>query len=108
MKILETNDDNVLTQNQVENKLAPAKKVTNKLYYETVPTKLQITTWLWQKEQNHRLFNFSEGYKVRDKVETIVGSAIVTKDIENQNVIFNKPSQLDDFNENLATIGGDS
>ena len=27
-----------------------------------------IETWLWEKEQSHRLFNFHEGYRVFDTV----------------------------------------
>ena len=27
-------------------------------------TKIECTTWLWEQQKSHRLFNFSEGYRV--------------------------------------------
>ena len=30
-------------------------------------TQLLMETWLWEKEQSHRLFNFHDGYRVVDK-----------------------------------------
>lgn len=34
----------------------------SKMSHESVNTKLMIETWIWEKEQTHRLFNFQEGY----------------------------------------------
>lgn len=33
-----------------------------------------MLTWVWEKEQSHRLFNFSEGYKVLPRAKEIIGS----------------------------------
>jgi len=44
-----------------------------------------VETWLWEKEQSHRLFNFHEGYRVLDipdqlgTDQEILGSNIIKK-----------------------------
>lgn len=30
--------------------------------------KLMVETWVWEKEQSHRLFNFHEGYSIFDPI----------------------------------------
>ena len=57
--------------------------------------KVMIETWMWEKEQSHRLFNFHEGYKIYDpkkkervspkrkrgKLEAeVIGCHIISKD----------------------------
>ena len=36
----------------------------NSISSDPVTTKLMIETWIWEKEQSHRLFNFQEGYRI--------------------------------------------
>jgi hypothetical protein len=40
---------------------------------------LEIETWVWEKEQSHRLFNFHDGYKVLDKKQIVIGSCKTLK-----------------------------
>ena len=42
-----------------------------------------VETWLWEKEQSHRLFNFHEGYRVLD----IPGSFGTEMDVCGSNII---------------------
>lgn len=45
----------------------------------TSPPRLNIETWLWEKEQSHRLFNFHDEFRVQDKQLVVVGSTIVSR-----------------------------
>ena len=56
-----------------------------------ITTTLTVTTWIWEKEQSHRLFNFSEGYRILPKSERLVGSYIIRKDGQS-NVKFERAS----------------
>ena len=44
-----------------------------------IKTKLSLETWLWEKEQNHRLFNFHEGFRIYDESLNIIGSNYLLK-----------------------------
>lgn len=50
---------------------------------EQIDTKLLVETWLWEREQSHRLFNFHEGYrKLEDGFNMhteLIGSHIIGK-----------------------------
>ena len=46
----------------------------NMLKKPLIQTFLMIRTWIWEKEQSHRLFNFHEGYRPIPKLERLVGS----------------------------------
>lgn len=45
-------------------------------------------TWLWEKEQSHRLFNFHEGYRVTDEAADggtkVIGSYVIQKNGPNE------------------------
>lgn len=53
-------------------------------------------TWLWEKEQNHRLFNFHEGYRkysdYSNKDTEIIGSSIIKKN-GNSDILFLQASE---------------
>jgi len=57
--------------------------IAKKVERDQIQTKLMIETWLWEKEQSHRLFNFHEGYRKYDEYNNqdteIVGSSIIKK-----------------------------
>ena len=57
--------------------------VTKKVERDQIQTKLMVETWLWEKEQSHRLFNFHEGYRKYDDYSNqdteIIGSYIIKK-----------------------------
>lgn len=67
-----------------------------------ITTKLGIQTWLWEKEQNHRLFNFHEGYRkyeeYSNKDTEIIGSFVIKKNGPND-VLFMQASDFKDKNE---------
>ena len=52
---------------------------------EKIQVKLMIETWLWEKEQSHRLFNFHEGYRILSDADgpdgstEVIGSKIIRK-----------------------------
>ena len=57
--------------------LGRSQDPTANLYIRKNPlitTTLSVNTWIWEKEQSHRLFNFSEGYRILPKTERLVGS----------------------------------
>ena len=56
---------------------------------------MAIETWIWEKEQSHRLFNFHDDYKILDKLTDVIGSSIISKKGSN-NVVMHKASYYDD------------
>ena len=61
--------------------LGRKQDLTENLYIRKNPlitTLLTIQTWIWEKEQSHRLFNFAEGYRIIPKAERLVGSCKCT------------------------------
>lgn len=57
--------------------------------------RLGIETWLWEKEQSHRLFNFHDDYRILDKLQDVIGSSIISKKGPN-NIALHKASYYDD------------
>lgn len=59
---------------------------------EKITSKLSVTTWLWEKEASHRLFNFHDGYRVLDSPEEITGCNIIRKNGVND-ILFMQASE---------------
>lgn len=62
-----------------------------------------IETWLWEKEQSHRLFNFHEGYRIltdggADAGTEVIGSKIIRKAGAND-VHFQQASEYFSYSE---------
>lgn len=70
-----------------------------------ISSKLTIQTWLWEKEQNHRLFNFQEGYRKYDEYNNkdteIIGSHVIKKNGMND-ILFMQASDYKDKNDGPA------
>ena len=55
--------------------------------------KLSITTWLWEKEASHRLFNFHDGYRVLGNPAELTGCNIIRKNGVND-ILFMQASEF--------------
>lgn len=59
---------------------------------EKIGAKLSVTTWLWEKEASHRLFNFHDGYRVMNKPEELIGCNMIRKNGVND-ILFMQASE---------------
>eukprot|EP00347_Sterkiella_histriomuscorum_P015483 403356858 len=63
--------------------------------------KLLAETWLWEKEQSHRLFNFHDGFRIYDQNLEIVGSSLILK--RGQSDIYVKKASMYQDKQNHIT-----
>ena len=53
---------NDLSLRKTSEEIQAAHLQIKKIKKPLITTQLEVKTWIWEKEQSHRLFNFSEGY----------------------------------------------
>ena len=86
-------EDLLLAINTNDSYINSPEKKFGKKTREMINCKLCITTWLWEKEASHRLFNFHDGYRVLDNPAELTGCNIIRKNGVND-ILFMQASEF--------------